>query len=84
MKTVTTREAQHHLSKVLEMVGKGEEVVITRRGVKVALLSPIEPANAEESEVDWSESVRRIREHLKDAPYVGQSVVLEERESYKW
>lgn len=36
MKTVTTREAQHHLSKVLEMVEAGEEVVITRRGKRVA------------------------------------------------
>ncbi len=36
MKKVTTREAQHHLSKVLEMVEAGEDVVITRRGKAVA------------------------------------------------
>ena len=42
MKTVTTREVQHHFSKVLEIVEAGEEVVITRRGEEVALITPIE------------------------------------------
>ena len=40
MKTVTTREAQHHLAKVMELVEMGGEVVITRRGKKVAKLVP--------------------------------------------
>ncbi|NJR43551.1 MAG: type II toxin-antitoxin system prevent-host-death family antitoxin [Akkermansiaceae bacterium] len=38
VKTVTTREAQHHFSKVMEMVEAGEEIIITRRGKKVAQL----------------------------------------------
>lgn len=38
MKTVTVREAQHHLSKVLDYVEDGEEVVITRRGRSIAKL----------------------------------------------
>lgn len=84
MKTVTTREAQHHLSKVLEMVKAGEEVIITRRGEKVARLSPVEEENLTERVVDWSESIARIKERLSDMPNVGKNAVLEERESYKW
>lgn len=41
MKTVTTREAQHHLARVMQVVEAGEEVIITRRGKKVAKLIPI-------------------------------------------
>ncbi len=66
------------------MVSKGEEVIITRRGVEVALLSPVEKANPAECEVDWSESMSSIREHLKEMPEVGVSLVQLERESYKW
>jgi len=42
MKTVTTREVQHHLAKVMQVVEGGEGVIITRRGEKVAKLIPIE------------------------------------------
>jgi prevent-host-death family protein len=40
MKTVTAREANHRLSSLLARVEKGEEIVITRHGEPVAVLSP--------------------------------------------
>jgi prevent-host-death family protein len=43
MKTATVREVQHHLSKVLAWVEKGEEVQITRRNKPVAKIVPAEP-----------------------------------------
>jgi prevent-host-death family protein len=40
MRRITAREANHRLSKVLSAVETGEQVVITKRGRPVALLSP--------------------------------------------
>lgn len=45
MKTATVREVQHHLSKVLAWVEKGEEVEVTRRNKTVARLVPSGPTN---------------------------------------
>lgn len=41
-KSVGVHEAKTHLSRLLEDVAAGEEVVITRRGEDVARLVPIE------------------------------------------
>ncbi|MBK1832078.1 type II toxin-antitoxin system prevent-host-death family antitoxin [Verrucomicrobiaceae bacterium R5-34] len=84
MKTVTTREAQHHLSKVLEMVSHGEEVVITRRGKQVARITAIEEDQPHDREVDWESWVRTQREHLATMPDVGESPVLRERDESRW
>jgi prevent-host-death family protein len=40
-KSVGVHEAKTHLSRLLEDVAAGEEVVITRRGVEVASLVPV-------------------------------------------
>jgi prevent-host-death family protein len=42
MKRATVREVQHHLSKVLDWVEKGEEVQITRRNKPIAKIVPAE------------------------------------------
>lgn len=42
--TVNVHEAKTHLSRLLERVEKGEEIVIARAGKPVARLVPIEPA----------------------------------------
>lgn len=41
--TVNVHEAKTHLSRLLERVERGEEVVIARNGTPVAKLVPIEP-----------------------------------------
>lgn len=46
MKTVNMHEAKTHLSRLVEEVEGGEEVVIARAGRPVARLVPIEPAAA--------------------------------------
>lgn len=43
MKTVSAREANQGFSKLLAQVERGEEVLITKRGTPVALLSPYRP-----------------------------------------
>jgi prevent-host-death family protein len=40
MKTVGAYDAKTHLPKLLELVGKGEKIIITRHGVPVAVLQP--------------------------------------------
>ena len=47
MRTVSAREANQHFSRLLEDAAKGEEVIITRRGVPVAKLVPVVDTNAE-------------------------------------
>jgi prevent-host-death family protein len=43
-KSVGVHEAKTHLSRLLEAVAAGDEVVITRRGEAVARLVPARPA----------------------------------------
>ena len=43
MTTVNVRHAKAHLSRLLERVAAGEEVVIARAGKPVARLVPVEP-----------------------------------------
>ena len=85
MKTATVREAQHHLSKLLDEVEKGHEFILTRRGKQVGRLVPMEkPENPFERDVDWAAWEKEQREFLQTMPHVGESIVLEERESYRW
>ncbi len=41
MKTVGAYEARTHLSQLLDEVSRGEEITITRHGVPVAILKPL-------------------------------------------
>ena len=40
MKSVSIQEAKTHLSRLLKRVAAGENIIITRRGVPVAMLCP--------------------------------------------
>ncbi|HUA10424.1 MAG TPA: type II toxin-antitoxin system prevent-host-death family antitoxin [Solirubrobacteraceae bacterium] len=55
-KSVGVHEAKRHLSRLLERVACGEEVVITRRGVEVARLVPA----AQPSERRWGIDAGRL------------------------
>lgn len=79
MKTVTTREAQHHLSRVLEMVAAGEEVLITRRGKAVAKMTAYVPEDPTKKKVDWVEAIRERDEALGDLPRYEGSLMEELR-----
>jgi prevent-host-death family protein len=46
MKTVSIHEAKTHLSRLLERVHAGEEVVIAKRGTPYARLCPLQPPRA--------------------------------------
>lgn len=44
METIGAYEAKTHLSRLLQLVAKGEKVLITKHGVPVAMLQPPDPA----------------------------------------
>lgn len=44
MKKVGAYEAKTHLPRLLEQVKKGEEIIITKHGLPVAVLKPYQPA----------------------------------------
>ncbi|GAB4127580.1 MAG: type II toxin-antitoxin system prevent-host-death family antitoxin [Acidobacteriota bacterium] len=46
MAKVGAYEAKTHLAQLLERVAKGERITITRHGVPVAILQPIDAARA--------------------------------------
>lgn len=43
MDSIGAYEAKTHLPKLLERVARGEKIIITRHGVPVAILQPIDP-----------------------------------------
>ncbi len=57
MITVGAFDAKTHLSSLLKRVAKGEEVLITRRGVPVARLVPAE----EPDRRDVADAIRELR-----------------------
>ncbi|MBM5803920.1 MAG: type II toxin-antitoxin system prevent-host-death family antitoxin [Cyanobacteria bacterium K_DeepCast_35m_m2_155] len=60
MKTVGAFEAKTHLSKLLEEVQQGEEVLITRHGRAVARMLPMQ-ANHTEQRLRAIEQLRNFR-----------------------
>ena len=50
MRHVTAREANQHFARVLSAVEAGEEVVISKRGKPVAVMSPYQPQHDAERE----------------------------------
>jgi prevent-host-death family protein len=57
MKTASIREVQHGFAKILERVGDGEEIVVTRRGKPVARIVP--PGSTES--LAWPDSAARLK-----------------------
>ena len=57
---VSIRDANQHLSRYLERVEQGAEVIITRRGKPIARLLPIEPGSR------LSEAQQAARKRLKE------------------
>lgn len=53
MKSITVREAQHNLAKVLQEVESGEKVEILRRKKPVARLVPVRAVAGVLDAVDW-------------------------------
>jgi prevent-host-death family protein len=57
---ISIREANQHLSRYLERVEQGAEIIITRRGKAIARVLPIE------AQPQLSEAQRAARERMRD------------------
>jgi prevent-host-death family protein len=69
METVGAYEAKTHLPRLLERVAKGETITITKHGVPVARLVPVE----ETARRDVTEVIEEIRRFRKERPLEGVS-----------
>jgi prevent-host-death family protein len=57
METVGAYQAKTHLPKLLERVAKGDHITITKHGVPVAMLQPVDP----EKRVDVEAVIAEMR-----------------------
>ncbi len=69
-KTVGAYEAKTHLPRLLDEVSRGEEITITRHGVPVARLVPINPARHR----DVKETIRQLKEFRKGRTLGGLTI----------
>jgi prevent-host-death family protein len=85
MRTATVREAQHHLSKLMDEVAKGHEIVLTRRGRQVGRLVPIENFDATgRKKIDWAAWAAGQLEYLETLPMLEGGSIDSDREGYRW
>jgi prevent-host-death family protein len=62
MKTIGAFEAKTHFSELLVKVSKGESIIITKHNQRVAMLIPLESAEAAQSPTEKSiETIRSLR-----------------------
>jgi len=65
MAVVGAFEAKIHLSELLDRVGRGEKITITRHGVPVAMLVPVEKTRARMTHQEIVEGMRKLRKRIK-------------------
>jgi prevent-host-death family protein len=65
METVGTFEAKTHLSELLDRVGKGETITITRHGIPAAMLVPVGETGKKLTHQKIVEGMRALRKRIK-------------------
>src|SRR5690348_9939257 len=70
METVGSYEAKTHLPRLLERVAKGETITITKHGVPVARLVPVEA----KTRPDVKQAIEQILEFRKAHPLNGEDL----------
>lgn len=74
METVGAYEAKTHLPQLLERVAKGERIAITKHGVPVAMLVPVE----QRKDIAWAlQEVKKFRAERQakgDEPLTAQEI----------
>jgi prevent-host-death family protein len=72
MKTASAREVQHEFSSYLTRASKGESVVITKHGRKMAQLVPVKSSSKAKSPA-WPDFKERMKRHFPDGVPAGKS-----------
>jgi prevent-host-death family protein len=65
MDSVGAFEAKTHLSDLLDRVGQGEKITITRHGVPVAMMVPVEDTESRLTHHEVVEGMRALRKRMK-------------------
>ena len=80
MNTVGSFEAKTHLATLLERVAKGERIIITKHGVPVAMLVPVEA----QAKLDIQAAIQEMLEFGKGRSLNGLTVreLIEEGRRY--
>ena len=79
MASVGIFEAKNRLSELVERAGRGEEIVITRRGQEVARLMPPQAPNAQGQARALAERIRHSRAQHALGGGVSIRELIEER-----
>ena len=58
MKTASVREVQHNLAAVLDMVSRGQEIAVTKRG---RVIARIVPARDTRKAIAWPDAAVRMK-----------------------
>ncbi|MEM9479864.1 MAG: type II toxin-antitoxin system prevent-host-death family antitoxin [Verrucomicrobiota bacterium] len=72
-------EAKNRLSELLAQAERGQKIVITRRGKRVAMLGPLEDEEAPEEKRSLVELCREFRKHVKPGPETIKEMIEEGR-----
>jgi prevent-host-death family protein len=65
MDSVGAVEAKTHLSDLLDRVGRGEKITITRHGIPAAVLVPVEESGSRLTHREVVEGMRALRKRMK-------------------
>jgi prevent-host-death family protein len=65
MNSVGAFEAKTRLSELLDRVGQGEKIMITRHGVPAAMLVPVEETGSGLTHHEVVEGMRALRKRIK-------------------
>jgi prevent-host-death family protein len=65
METVGTFEAKTHLSELLDRVGKGETITITKHGIPATMLVPVGATKKKLTHGEIVEGMRALRKRRK-------------------
>lgn len=78
MRSITIREAQHNLAKVLHQVEAGHTVEILRRKQPVARLVPAATSSGNPEQVSWDDHATRMASVWKGTIIAAVDEVLDE------
>ena len=79
MASIGAFEAKTHLSDLLDRVARGEKITITRHGVPVALLVPVEEKEVKLTHKEIVEGMRALRKRVKPGKMSVRDMVKEGR-----
>jgi prevent-host-death family protein len=79
MASVGAFEAKTHLSELLDRVARGERITITRHGVPVAILVPVEQKENKLTHQEIVEGMRALRKIVKPSKLSVREMIAEGR-----